>query len=251
MSAFRNAHQLFTDSGVPGWIELDTQFTRDRRLVVIHDATLDRTTDCSGAVADRTLASLSGCDAADSFPGWPSFEPIPTLAQVMTEGAGSGWRLVAEIKNIPGEPGFDVDCTELAAALISTMRNTGFRAGRLIVQSFWPFCLDAVARLAPAVQTLFLSTSTVISDLTGLPVPLGIPFVTNALYSTLRGYDISAPDHTAPDLNAATVAAAHLLGRRVVVWTPNTRARMRELGAMGVDGVISDYPDRLIQTLGS
>jgi glycerophosphoryl diester phosphodiesterase len=46
------------------------------------------------------------------------------------------------------------------------------------------------------------------------------------------------------------VSAAHVLGRRVVVWTPNTIPRMRALAQMGVDGLISDYPDRLIQGLG-
>jgi glycerophosphoryl diester phosphodiesterase len=184
--------------------------------------------------------------------GWPSFEPIPTLEQVMTEGADptAGWRLVVEIKDIPGEPGFDVDCVELAGALVRTARRTGFPAGRLIVQSFWPFCLDEVARLAPAIQTLFLTSSSAISDVTGLPLPLGFTMTENALFATLRGYDISAPDHTAPDLNALTVSAAHLLGRRVVVWTPNTTPRMRALARMGVDGLISDYPDRLIQALG-
>ena len=249
MGAFRNAHTLFSAAGVPGWIELDTQFTSDGVLVVIHDATLDRTTDCSGAVVEQPAAVVTRCDAD---PDPLIVDPVPTLAQVLDEGGEpeAGWRLVVEIKDIPGEPGFDPDCNELADALVAAVASAAFPTGDLIVQSFWPLCLDRLETKAPAIATLLLTSSSTINDLAGLatPVPLGFTLTMNVVYSTLRGYEHSAPDQDAPDLIGPVVTAAHLLGRTVVVWTVDDPARMAALAAIGVDGIISDRPDLLIAT---
>ena len=246
MTAFRNAHALFEAAGVPGWLELDVQFTADRVLVVIHDATLDRTTDCTGDVVSKTATEVTQCDAD---PG-PSFEPVPTLTQVLSEGAAAGWRIVPEIKNIPGEPGFDVDCAELADALRADVGAAGFPPQNVIVQSFWPFCLDRLESTAPELATLLLTSSSTFNDLLGLaaPVPLGFTLTTNAAYATLRGYEYSSPDQHAIDLLGPVVTVAHLLGRKVVVWTVDDPARMAELAEIGVDGLISDRPDLLVAT---
>ncbi|MGH2726602.1 MAG: glycerophosphodiester phosphodiesterase [Actinomycetota bacterium] len=145
MGAFTNAHALFASAGVPGWIELDTQFTSDHVLVVIHDATLDATTDCSGAVVDQPASTVTACDAD---PG-PGVDPVPALAEVLEAGSDGGWRLMIEIKDIPGEPGFDADCNELADALRSAVGAAGFPTENLIVESFWPLCLERLERTLP------------------------------------------------------------------------------------------------------
>ena len=246
LTAFRNAQALFEGAAVPGWLELDVQFTADGVLVVIHDATLDRTTDCSGEVVSKTATEIGLCDAD---PG-PAFEPVPTLAQVLGEGKAAGWRIVPEIKNIPGEAGFDVDCVELADALRAEIAGAGFPPQNVIVQSFWPFCLDRLETTAPALATLLLTSSSTINDLAGLasPVPLGFTLTANAAYATLRGYEYSAPDQDALDLIGPVVTVAHLLGRQVVVWTVDDPDRMAELAGIGVDGLISDRPDLLVET---
>jgi glycerophosphoryl diester phosphodiesterase len=249
MGAFRNAHALFSTAGVPGWIELDTQFTSDKVLVVIHDATLDRTTDCTGPVVQKTAAVVTQCDAD---PDPLVFDPVPTLAQVLAVGVTAGWRLVVEIKDIPGEPGFDADCTELADALTSVVNAAGFPAQNVIVQSFWPLCLDRLERRAPTIATLLLTSSSTVNDLAGLvtPVPLGFTLTANIVFATLRGYEYSAPDQDTIDLIGPVVTVAHVLGRRVVVWTVDDVARMQQLAAIGVDGIISDRPDLLVATFG-
>jgi glycerophosphoryl diester phosphodiesterase len=249
MGAFVNADALFSSAGVPGWLELDTQFTSDHVLVVIHDATLDRTTDCSGAVVETDSSAVAECDAD---PG-AAFDPVPTLAQVLDAGTSGGWRLVVEIKDIPGEPGFDVDCHELADALNAAVATAGFPTQDLIVQSFWPPCLDRLEQVAPDIATLLLTSSSTINDLAGItsPVPLGFLLTTNAFFATLRGYEYSAPDQDTPDLIGPVVTAAHLLGRKVVVWTVDEVARMTELAGIGVDGLISDRPDLLLQAFPS
>lgn len=76
-------------------IELDLRTTRDGHIVVIHDATLDRTTDCSGRVADTSLIALKRCDA-----GWPTHpgEQVPTFAEVLTFARNGPARLLLDVK---------------------------------------------------------------------------------------------------------------------------------------------------------
>jgi glycerophosphoryl diester phosphodiesterase len=79
-------------------IELDLRTTKDGQLVILHDATLDRTTDCSGAVAEQTLERLRTCDA-----GWPTHlgERIPTLGDVFALVDGTSTRLMLDCKAAP------------------------------------------------------------------------------------------------------------------------------------------------------
>jgi glycerophosphoryl diester phosphodiesterase len=242
LGAFRQTHSQFGADGV--WLELDTQLTADNQLVVMHDDTLDRTTTCTGTVISHTLASLAGCDASEIFPGWDAFEPVPTLRDVLVEGRDAGWSLMVEIKDIPLEANFDALGTKVADVLVPLVREVGFPAHRLIVQSFWPRVLDRMRVLAPEIPRAFLTSS----SLPGL-AGIGIPALLNFLYSTLLGYAVSAPAFDSADLNAVTVLVAHLLGRQVVVWTPDTPADIGLAISYGVDGVISNRPDLVFAAL--
>jgi glycerophosphoryl diester phosphodiesterase len=237
LGAFRQTAARFGDRGV--WLELDTQLTADGHLVVIHDDTVDRTTTCSGEVHAFTLAALAPCDASESFPGWPSFERIPALRDVLVEGRAAGWRLMVEIKNIPLEANFDPLGTKVADALLALVAETGFPAEDLIVQSFWPLSLDRIEAGRPALRTALLTSSA----LPGLPPGTGIPATANMAYSTLFGYEIAAPDLKTVDLQPQIVEVGHALGREVVTWTPNTPGEIDQAIALGVDGIISDRPD--------
>ncbi len=237
MGAFRRAHDNWDAAGV--WLEMDTQATADNQLVVMHDDAVDRTTDCTGTVISHTLASLAGCDASEIFPGWPDFEAIPTMRDVLTEGRDAGWRIMVEIKDIPLEANFDAVGDKVANILMPLVRSTGFPLDRLIVQSFWPLALDAVKRLEPAVKTALLTSST----LPSAPQGVGVPATVNFLYSTLRGYTISAPAFDTSDLNATVVGLGQALGRQVVVYTPDSPADITAAIGLGVDGVISNRPD--------
>jgi glycerophosphoryl diester phosphodiesterase len=243
LGAFRQTAARYGDRGV--WLELDTQLTADAHLVVIHDDTVDRTTDCSGDVHAFTLAALAPCDASESFPGWPSFEPVPTLRDVFVEGRSAGWRLMVEIKNIPLEPNFDALGTKVADALLALVRETGFPPEDLVVQSFWPLSLDRIERRAPQLRTALLTSS----SLPGLPQGTGIPAGLNMAYSTLAGYEIAAPDLRTLDLHPSIVDAGHLLGRQIVTWTPNAQGEIDRALALGVDGIISDRPDLVFASL--
>jgi glycerophosphoryl diester phosphodiesterase len=193
-----------------------------------------------GTVISLSLASLAPCDASEIFPGWPGgFEAIPTMRQVLTEGKAAGWRVMVEIKDIPLEANFDAGGQNVANVLVPLIREIGFPADRILVQSFWPLALDRVKQLAPDIGTVFLTSS----SLPGGPAGVGIPATANFLFSNLRGYTVSSPAGDSSDLNATTVAVAHVLGRRVVTWTPDTPAEITKQIALGVDGIISNRPD--------
>ncbi|HVL89783.1 MAG TPA: glycerophosphodiester phosphodiesterase family protein [Actinomycetota bacterium] len=230
MAAFEQAGALFAAAGVDGWLELDTQASADGTLVVIHDHTLDRTTDCAGTVIDWTYDA--SCNAAKR---WPSFghQPVPKLADLLARGrqATPAWGLMIEIKNIPYETNFDPAGMLVADSLVAMIDASGYPKDRIIVQSFWPPSLDRVELLDPELDTMLLTTS-----------QLGFMVWQNALYATARGYEISAPEWQSADFRAETVAAAHALGRRVITWTVDSRAAGDALIAMGVDGIITNDP---------
>lgn len=244
LGAFRQAHASFGAAGV--WLETDTQLAKDGELVVVHDATLDRTTtNCTGRVVDKTSAELQACDARKDWPTWPSFEPVPTASQVLTEGKASGWRILMEIKNIPGEPNFDPEGKAVATKLVALVNDIGFPKSDLVVQSFFPTSLDAIKALDPMIETALLTSSRL------TPVPgTGFYATENAVYSELRGYDIVAPDHTSPDLNGGTVGAIQALDLRVVVWTVDECDSIDTAIGWGVNGIISDRPDRVYARIG-
>ncbi|HEX9695169.1 MAG TPA: glycerophosphodiester phosphodiesterase family protein [Actinomycetota bacterium] len=236
MAAFENAAALFAGAGVDGWLEMDTQATADGALVLIHDDTLDRTTTCAGPVIDWTY-SATECDAAKRWRPSFGFEPVPLLADVLARGmqASPAWGVMIEIKDIPGETNFDPAGTLVADALVALIGSSGYPKDRIIVQSFWPPALDRVELLDPALDTMLLTTS-----------DLGFLLTENAVYATARGYEISAPDFEAADFTAEGVAAAHLLGRRVITWTVDSAADAARMIALGVDGVITNDPRILL-----
>lgn len=249
MVAFRNAVRLGVDQ-----LEADTQLTGDGHLVVLHDDTVDRTTDCSGTVNAMELTDLQRCDAAYWFsPGQPTTRPdgevphplrgrgvtIPTTDELLAYVADQARvELSLEIKDIPGEANFDATGTVVAEALVPLVVQHGL-VDRVVVQSFWPLALDAVKRLDPRIRTQLLTTS-----------QTGQTALQNLAYVRARGHDVMAPDHDAPDLTDTTVAAAHAAGVEVVAWTPDRPTDLRAALALGVDGLITNFPACLLDELG-
>ncbi len=249
MPAFRNAVRLGVDE-----LETDVQATSDGQLVLMHDDTLDRTTDCTGAVLEATLAEVERCDAARWWSPGPSLTVrtpqaphplrgtgvrVPRLAELLAYAEPLGVRLSIEVKDIPGEKGFDPVGVDVATRLVAAIRASGIAPGRLVVQSFFPTPLETVERLAPDLATQFL-----VSSGTGQTS-------TQALaYAAARGIEVVAPNDTSPDLSPAVVQTAHAAGRRVAVYTPDTRSAQQAATALGVDTVITDRPACLLALQG-
>jgi glycerophosphoryl diester phosphodiesterase len=238
LGAFRLAHQTWGAQGI--WLEMDVHLTFDGIPVIIHDADLSRTTNCTGFVHEKYYTELAECDASESFPGWGSFEPIPSLRQVLDEGCEAGWRLMIEIKDIPTEPDFDATGNDKVHGIFGVLLarqdcRENVWSKRIMFQSFWPPTLDHLELEEAEYATILLTTSNLVNG-------IGFPASSNIAFARARRYEVSAPNHDSPDLDAATIALAHALDRRVIPWTVNNRTRIDELRAAGADGVITDHP---------
>jgi len=223
-------------------VELDIRRTLDGHLVVLHDPTLVRTTDVATVYPERatdpvesfTLAELRRLDAGAWHSAGYAGEPVPTLAEAMDLLAERGLGLLLEAKEPARYPGM---AGQIAHAL-RTLQPRWLRmaaAGRLTVESFdWDFVRELRAVL-PRVSV-------------GL---LGAPGV-DALAGLAGFADQINPQHT--QLTAEYVESVHQYGMAVNVWTVDEPADLARVLNAGVDGVISNCPDRLagvVQTTGA
>ena len=216
LSAFRAAIDAKADM-----CELDVQLTRDGALVVIHDDTVDRTTDGAGEVAELTLAELKLLDAGAKFKnGAVKDQRIPTLDEVFEVTAGK-CGLNIELKG---------GGTEHQVAQIMQARNAFSDS---IVSSFdWEY-LKKIQQLHFNIRIALLADDK--------PVDLMI----NAL--AMRAHAINPRwDMVTADL----CEAAHERGLKVYTWTVDADARMRALAECGVDGIMTNYPERLRTVVG-
>lgn len=272
---FERAVELGVDT-----LELDLGMTRDAVPVVHHDRALspDRTRDAGGAwiappgplLHALRLTELAGFDVGRAAPGggtaerFPEQAPrdgarIPTLADVLALGRRPGagrLRFNIETKLSPLAPEETIGPREFTRAVVAELRAAGM-IDRADLQSFdWRTLLEARA-LAPGLSTACLTVEQPWEDnlRRGRPGPspwtAGLD-VDSFGGSTPRlvkaaGCAVWSPHHR--DLTGEALAEAHALGLRVVVWTVNEAADMRALARLGVDGIISDYPDRALQVL--
>jgi len=223
-------------------LEVDTELTKDGVPVVLHDATLDRTTNCSGPVKDVTLAELQARCRADvlglpetELPSAPAPEPvpIPTLAELLAFARDSDARVNLEIKNLPTEGSFD-PTPGFATKVLDAVDAAGFQRSRLIIQSFWPPNLDLAEQRGFTTSLLTLPQTN-----QGAPE-----------YAKGRGYEWISPSGP---LDPALVSRAHALGLRVVPYTLDSEDQLRTAAANAVDELITnDSPRaaRVLQALG-
>ena len=194
-------------------LECDVRLSRDGGIVVIHDATVDRTTDGRGRVADLTLAALRALDAGGG-------ERIPLLEELLAILPDDG-RLVVEIKEDDRFP-------RLTDAVVSLLAKR-HGPGRVGISAFEAPTLRRARELSPS-----LELSALLRDTAG------------ALDEALAiGVDILCPKASA--VTAELVARLHALGCRVRAWGIQGRdeAEMARLIRCGADGMTTDYPDVL------
>ncbi len=192
-------------------VEVDVRATADGVPVLLHDEAVDRTTDGRGPLRSFTLAALRSLDAGQG-------ERVPTLAEAAALLAGRAL-LVAELK----EPGIE-------AAVEAVLATLGPRGAQ--VWSFLPQVLEALAGLAPLRPRVLLVGP---EDVARWPAPLEAAQRLGALGLSLWHEAITAEV-------AARVRAA---GLSLYAWTANDPDHMRRLMEVGVDGIVTDYPDRL------
>jgi glycerophosphoryl diester phosphodiesterase len=239
LAAFEHAAALGVDV-----LELDLGLTRDGVLVVAHDPQANPDL-CLGVdrlptrdIKDLTFAQLERLDCGSrSNPRFPDQRPVPGARMPRLEevldllGRRDGLQANLEVKTFPDRRSATAPPASFAETLVPLLLRRGLER-RVTIQSFDPLALREVAKLAGG--RLALSA---LADRREDFEPM--------LRST--GARILSPRHT--ELRRADVVRFRRRGVRLIPWTVNEPARMRELMDWGVDGLITDRPDRLLRLL--
>ncbi len=234
------AFRLALESGAGG-LELDVHMTRDGRVVVIHDNTVDRTTDGSGAVGDMTLDEILKLDAGYRFSpdGGRSFPyrnrgvRVPLLEEVFQLFPDTPVNV--EIKE--DQPGVE----EAVLRIIKEARaeNRVFVASQIhrVIRHFRGISEGRIPTSASGMEIrAFFALNRI-----GLEFLLDTPYDALQIPDSYRGLRVATP---------RLIRAAHRRDLRVDVWTVNDPARMRRLFEIGADVIITDRPKLLAQVLG-
>jgi glycerophosphoryl diester phosphodiesterase len=270
LAAFRTA----LDLGVTT-LETDLAVTKDDVLVISHDPLLNpdlvrgpdgKWIDAGPPIRSLTVAELKRYDigrlnpAAKYAQQFPEQKPVdgerfPTLAEFFA-AAGPDVRFNIEIKTDPTKPDLTVDPNRFAQLAVDAIR-LGKAGRRSTIQSFdWRGLIEA-RRLAPEIATGCLSIESNNMDTVGRASGQPSPW--------LAGLDLAAHGGSVPRLasqagcavwspfwrnvTAENVKEAQALGLKVVPWTVNNSSEMTHLIDIGVDGLITDYPDRALPVL--
>lgn len=222
LAAFRAAIAQGADG-----IEMDSELTADGQLVLMHDDTVDRTTECRGCVSSLSFDAIRRCRLLDGN-GQPTDQVPPTLDEVFALQP-SKILVNVELKvfgdncRTPGHGPVD-----LANAMVRTLRRLNVER-RTIVQSFDAEALASVKAQAPDIYTAFL-----VSGLRPRDVTTAVELHADALQ----------PGGAFPflTLKPADLRAALDAGLQVIVWTVDDEASLNTLLDSGVSGFISDNP---------
>ncbi|MFH9662671.1 glycerophosphodiester phosphodiesterase [Streptomyces sp. NPDC017248] len=217
------------------WVENDVQRTKDGELVVLHDDSLERTTDVEDVypgrapwkVRDFTAAEIARLDAGSWFSPAYAGARVPTLEQYMRRIEHDHEKLLLEIKSPELYPGIEQQTLKL-------LGNEGWLDGRhrerLVVQSFSADSVRTVHELKPAVTTAYLGAP----DTAQLPRFAGFADLVNPSQGSLTREYVSA-------VHALHGPHGRPLG--VFVWTVDDASAARRVAAYGVDGIITNKPD--------
>jgi glycerophosphoryl diester phosphodiesterase/membrane-associated phospholipid phosphatase len=234
LEAFQAALDLGADT-----LEMDLQITADREIVTIHDGTVDRTTDGTGAVADLTLAELQALDAGATWTDETGDTPFAgqgvrhaTLREVLE--AFPDTHLVIELKTDGGEA--------IIQPTIDLVQE--YQAEhRVTIASFSEDYLVPVREQLPGVPTNMPESETYdfyVRHLAGLHPWWQPP---GRLYQVPEDFDGRRV------VTPRFVRAAERLGVDVQVWTVNDPEQMHRVLDAGAHGIITDYPDRVVEVL--
>jgi len=212
-----------------GIVEFDVRLSRDGVAMVMHDPTVDRTTDGTGFVHELTASELSTLNAGTETE--PT--PVPTLAEVLASLSGRA-AIAVEIKNIPGEPAFEPVRQSIVEAVHAELDRFD---GAVLVVSFNPSAITASKALAPHVPTGLLTT-----DLVDPREALA--------FAISAGHDMVLPGTWAAiPAGEGFVEEVHTAGLRAGTWTVDDPETLRMLFDRGFDAVASNDPEMALAVL--
>jgi len=201
-------------------LELDVHFSSDGHLVVIHDDTVDRTTDGSGPVTNRSLAALTALDAGAWFDPRFKGERIPTLGAVLERYWGA--HLHVELKG---------HSAGLAQRAVDMIRSSGL-ATNVTVTSFQKAKLEETRAYAPELPTGWL-----------------VGEVSDAVVAQARAMGLTQLCPRAGAVTPELVSRLHAEGLVVRAWGVATEDLMRQVVTAGADGMTVNFPDKLLAYL--
>ena len=229
LDAFRNAIALGVDM-----IEIDVHLSRDGHVIVIHDNTVDRTTNGHGRIADMTLEQIKALDAGKKFSEKFTGEKIPILEETL-ETLNGKVALLLEIKKDHDSlyPGLEEKVVDILHR---------YKAGTwAIVQSFNKHSVLKVQCLDPSLRTFYL-------------LGHNFPAFYDSLAQSLKTSGDLSPSFTGiaphfPVLDAGRTDTLHKAGYQVYTWTVDKPEEMKKVIAMQVDGIITNEPSKLMGIL--
>lgn len=236
MVAFERAATMGVDV-----LEMDLHITKDGQLVLMHDETVDRTTNGTGRIEDMTLAELKALDAGydwspDGGQTFP-FRGQGITAAALTEvfAAFPDMLMNIEIKRVDNQP--------IAEPFCQAIRDHGMQ-DKVLVASFHSDLMAAFRAACPEVATSATQDEVINFFVRHF---LFMPDTYSPPMGALQVPEYQGPIHIVTD---RFVKDAHRGNLEVHPWTINEPADMQRMIELGVDGIITDYPDRLLQLLG-
>lgn len=220
--AFLKAAELGADG-----VELDVQFSADGALIVIHNPTLEQTTDGHGRVTSFTLEELKQLDAGAKFDPRFAGTRLCTLEEAL-DAIGDRLLVNIEMKS------FAMGTDGMAEQVAEIIRKRALY-DQVIVSSFNPFALRRLKRTDSRIETGLLYAP-------DLPI-----YLSRAWLRPWAKPDAMHPEHVMVD--AAYMRWARCNNYPVNVWTVNETADMQRMIELGVNAIITDYPDRLRKLL--
>ncbi len=215
MLAFDRALEAKSDG-----IELDIQLTKDGQVVIIHDETVDRTTDGSGRVCDYTLAELRRLNAAAKWHDGGEFHPIPTLDEYCAWVRATDLVTNIEIKSSL------IYYPQLEEKMVDLIKEHKIE-DRVLISSFNHLSLVETKRLCPS-----------------LPCGVLVPewgLVNAGAAIKHFGFEYHHPAYVSIDREQ--VAECHEHGIAVNVWTVNTMEALENCHSWGCDGIFTNFPN--------
>ncbi len=208
-------------------LELDVQLSEDGEVVVMHDTSVDRTTNGQGLIRDLPWKKIKSFDAGAWYGPEFAHQYVPSLSDVIFRFRNRKTtrqhpvNILIELKTIRGSGG------SLADAVVAVLQREKFM-DRAIVISF-----DAVALLEVRAATKQIATGFLFSEEKDSAIDKA---------KTIGAHAILPKKNV---ITSKLVTAAHKADLAVAVWTANTKVEMHRMVACGVDAIITNYPDRL------
>ncbi|HDL19261.1 MAG TPA: glycerophosphodiester phosphodiesterase [Bacteroidetes bacterium] len=215
LSAIRLAIEIGAD-----FAEIDVQESADGGIFLLHDASIDRTTDKKGIIWELTSADLRAADAGSWYSPWFANEPVPDLSTVIDSMSGM-IKLNIELKT----NGHQIKLAERVVAIIEEKKFID----QCIVTSFDREEISKVKELNPGIKTGLIFSKIPKEN------------IWTAAYDLFSVHKKLVSDDFMKD--------AHQFGKEVHVWTVNKEKEMRKMIGYGVDNIITNYPGKTFQVL--